>query len=151
SGSRHLYRRSNERPNVQLLLHSLTHTLGGETFPDLLQYLASKRKTIIYCATIELCWRLYIFLLRLLPAGRRRLTRVRLYHAMCWPDENEKTVALMRDDPMCQIIVSTVAFGQGFNVKTLLDSTQLGVAKTVAQTLQQGGRVGRDPSTIGRA
>lgn len=70
---------------------------------------------------------------------------------MCWPDENEKTVALMRDDPMCQIIVSTVAFGQGFNVTPLLDSIQLGVAKTVPQTIQQAGRVGRDPATIGRA
>ncbi|KAJ7458254.1 P-loop containing nucleoside triphosphate hydrolase protein, partial [Mycena latifolia] len=151
SGMFHMYRRSNERPNIQFLLRPLTHTLGGVEFPDLLQYLASNRKTIICCATIELCWRVYIFLLRLLPPGPRRLTRVRLYHAMCWPDENEKTVALMRDDPMCQIIVATVAFGQGFNVKTLLDSIQLGIPKTVAQAIQQGGRVGRDPSTIGRA
>ncbi|KAJ7105861.1 P-loop containing nucleoside triphosphate hydrolase protein [Mycena epipterygia] len=150
-GMFHLYRRSNERENIQFLFCALTHTLGGDSFPDLLPYLASKRKTIIYCATIELCWRVYIFLLRLLPPGPRRLTRVRIYHAMCWPEENEKTVALMRDEPMCQIIVATVAFGQGFNVKTLLDSIQLGVAKTVAQTIQQGGRVGRDPSTVGRA
>ncbi|KAJ7735896.1 hypothetical protein B0H16DRAFT_1574678, partial [Mycena metata] len=57
----------------------------------------------------------------------------------------------MRDDPMCQVIVSTVAFGQGFNVTPLLDSIQLGAAKTVSQSLQQGGRVGRDPTTIGRA
>jgi superfamily II DNA helicase RecQ len=151
TGAFHLYRRSNERENVQILMRTLTHTLGGDSFPDLLQYLASKRKTIIYCATIELCWRVYVFLLRLLPPGPRRLTRVRLYHAMCWPDENEKTVALMRDDPMCQIIVSTVAFGQGFNVAPLLDSIQLGVAKTVPQTIQQAGRVGRNPATIGRA
>ncbi|KAF7328233.1 ATP-dependent DNA helicase RecQ [Mycena venus] len=70
---------------------------------------------------------------------------------MCWPDENEKTVALMRDNPMCQIIVATVAFGQGFNIKTLLDSIQVGLPRSVPQTLQQAGRVGRDPSTIGRA
>ncbi|KAJ7113607.1 P-loop containing nucleoside triphosphate hydrolase protein, partial [Mycena epipterygia] len=151
NGMFHMYRRSNERPNVQFLLRPLTHTLGGEVFPDLIQYLDRNRKTIIYCLTIELCWRVYVYLLRLLPPGPRRLTRVRLYHAMCWPDENEKTVALMRDDPMCQIIVATVAFGQGFNVKSLLDSIQLGVPKTVPQALQQGGRVGRDSSTTGRA
>ncbi|KAJ7759723.1 P-loop containing nucleoside triphosphate hydrolase protein [Mycena maculata] len=151
SGMFHLYRRSNERENVQILLRTLSHTLGRDSFPDLLPYLASKRKTIIYCATIELCWRVYVFLLRLLPPGPRRLTRVRLHHAMCWPDENEKTVALMRDDPECQIIVATVAFGQGFNLKSLLDSIQLGVAKTVPQTVQQGGRVGRDLATVGRA
>ncbi|KAJ7795955.1 hypothetical protein B0H14DRAFT_3552674, partial [Mycena olivaceomarginata] len=126
-GMFHLSRRSNERPNVQFILRPLTHTLGGEEFPDLIQYLLSNRKAIIYCATIELCFRVYIYFLRLLPPGRRRLRRVRLYHAMCWPDENEKTVAMMRDDPMCQIIVATVAFGQGFNVKTLLDSIQVGL------------------------
>ncbi|KAJ7602745.1 P-loop containing nucleoside triphosphate hydrolase protein [Mycena polygramma] len=106
----HLYRRSNERTNVQFLLVPLTHGLG-----------------------------------------KQRLRRIRLYHAMCWPDENEETVRLIRDDPLCQVVVATVAFGQGFNIKTLLDSVSLGVPKTVAQTLQQGGRVGRDPSTTGRA
>ncbi|KAJ7212698.1 P-loop containing nucleoside triphosphate hydrolase protein [Mycena pura] len=150
-GMFHMYRRSNERPNVQFLRRTLTHTLGGTEFPDLIQYLLSNRKTIIYCATIELCWRVYVFLLRLLPPGPRRLTRIRLYHAMCWPDENEKTVALMRDDPMCQIIVATVAFGQGFNLKSLLDSIMLGVPKTVSQTTQDAGRVGRDLATTGRA
>ncbi|KAJ7769651.1 hypothetical protein DFH07DRAFT_954244 [Mycena maculata] len=138
-GMFHMYQRSNERPNVQFNLLPLTHTLGGEEFPDLIKYLLSNRKAIIYCATIELCWRVYIFLLRLLPLGPRQLICVRLYHAMCWPDENERTVALMHDDPMCQIIVATVAFGQGFNVRTLLDS------------IQQAGRVGRDLSTTGRA
>ncbi|KAJ7187588.1 hypothetical protein GGX14DRAFT_409058 [Mycena pura] len=58
---------------------------------------------------------------------------------------------LIRDDPLCQVVIATIAFGQGFNVKTLLDSVMLGVPKTVAQALQQGGRVARDPSTSGRA
>ncbi|KAJ7089958.1 P-loop containing nucleoside triphosphate hydrolase protein [Mycena epipterygia] len=126
-------------------------TRSVSIFPDLLHYLVEGRKTIIYCATIELCWRVFIYLIRLLPPGPRRLRRVRLYHALCWPDENEETVALIRDDPLCQVIVATVAFGQGFNVKSLLDSIQLGVPKTVAQALQQGGRVARDPSSTGRA
>ncbi|KAJ7185964.1 hypothetical protein C8R46DRAFT_882009, partial [Mycena filopes] len=95
-----------------------------------------KHKTIIYCATIEICWCVYIFLLRLLPPWPRRLTHIHLYRAMCWLEENEKTMALMCDDPMCQIIVSTIVFGQGIHVKTLLDSIQLGVAKTVAQTVR---------------
>ncbi|KAF7360481.1 ATP-dependent DNA helicase RecQ [Mycena venus] len=129
----------------------LTHGLGGYIFPDLLEYLKDNRKCVIYCATIELCWRVYIYLLRQLPPGRERLRRVRLYHAMCWPDENEETVRMIRDDPQCQIVVATVAFGQGFNIRVLLDSLMVGVPKTVAQTLQQAGRVGRDQSSNGRA
>ncbi|KAJ7213556.1 hypothetical protein GGX14DRAFT_301780, partial [Mycena pura] len=62
SESFHLYRCLNKRENLQILLHTLTHTLGGDSFPDLLQYLASKRKSIIYCVTIKLCWQVYIFL-----------------------------------------------------------------------------------------
>ncbi|KAJ7903972.1 hypothetical protein B0H13DRAFT_2334986 [Mycena leptocephala] len=93
----HLERRSNERPNVQFLLSPLTHGLGGDYFPELLQYLKDLRKSIIYCATIELCWRVYIYLRRLLPPGPQRLRRVRLYHAMCWPDENEEIVRMIRE------------------------------------------------------
>ncbi|KAJ7100131.1 hypothetical protein B0H15DRAFT_762852, partial [Mycena belliarum] len=78
----HLVRRSNERPNVQFLLFTLTNGLGGHDFSDLLQFLKDNRKTVIYCATIELCWRVYVFLLRLLPPGPQRLRRIRLYHAM---------------------------------------------------------------------
>jgi superfamily II DNA helicase RecQ len=70
---------------------------------------------------------------------------------MCWPEENEETVRMIRDDPACQIIVATVAFGQGFNIRVLLDSLMLGVPKTVAQTLQQAGRVARDQTSNARA
>ncbi|KAJ7182392.1 P-loop containing nucleoside triphosphate hydrolase protein, partial [Mycena crocata] len=147
----HLVRRSNERPNIQFLLSPLTHGLGGDHFPDLLQYLRDHRKAIIYCATIELCWRVFVYLLRLLPPGLERLRRVRLYHVMCWPDENAETVRMIRDEPECQIVVATVAFGQGFDIRTLLDSIMLGVPKTVAQTLQQAGRVVRDQVSNGRA
>ncbi|KAK6996141.1 ATP-dependent DNA helicase RecQ [Favolaschia claudopus] len=125
--------------------------LGGDTFPDLLRFLNDNRKAIIYCATIELCWRVYVYLLRLLPPGHERLKRVRLYHAMCWPDENEETVRMIRDDPACQVVVATIAFGQGFNIPVLLDSLMLGVPQTLAQTLQQAGRVVRDQTSNGRA
>ncbi|KAJ7251674.1 hypothetical protein C8J57DRAFT_1665991 [Mycena rebaudengoi] len=133
----HLVRRSNERPNIRFSLSPLTHGLGGDIFPDLLKYLKDNRKCVIYCATIELCWRVYIYLLRQLPPGRERLRRVRLYHAMCWPDENEETVRMIRDNPQCQIVVATVAFGQGFNIRVLLDSFMLGLPKTLRRRLSK--------------
>jgi superfamily II DNA helicase RecQ len=71
-------------------------------------------------------------------------------HAMCWPDENDETTSLLRDDPECQIVIATIAFGQGFNVKPALDSIQLGVAISVNQTEQQRGHVGRDLSVPAR-
>ncbi|KAJ7774508.1 hypothetical protein DFH07DRAFT_732431, partial [Mycena maculata] len=122
----HLLRCSNKQTNIQFLVIPLTHGLSRAEFPDLLKYLIEGRKTIIYCTTIELCWRVFIYLIRLLPPGPRRLKRVRLYHAMCWPEENKETIRLIRDDPLCQIVIATIAFGQGFNVKSLLDSLMLG-------------------------
>ncbi|KAF8147013.1 hypothetical protein K438DRAFT_2091114, partial [Mycena galopus ATCC 62051] len=95
----HLLRCSNEHTNVQFILAPLTHGLGGTEFPDWLQYLVDGRKMVLYCATIELCWCIFVFLFRLLHRGPQRLRRVRLYHAMCWPEENEATVVLLRDDP----------------------------------------------------
>lgn len=142
-GHFHHERRTNERPNIHFSLQTLTHTLGGDLFPDLLPLLAGNRKTVIYCATIQLCWRVFIYLWSLLPPSSERLIRVRIYHAMCWPEENEQTVQLMRDDPRCQIVIATIAFAQGFNVKSLLDSIQLGIATTLNQILQEEGRAGR--------
>lgn len=150
-GTFYTLRRTNERPNIQFLMSALSHGLGGNEFPDILPYLAANRKTIIYCGTIEMCWRVAVYLWRSLPPGPARLKCVRLYHAMCWPDENEETVRLIRDDSQCQVVIATIAFGQGFNIKPLLDSIQLGVASSLDQTIQQAGRVGRDFASTARA
>ncbi|KAF8054716.1 hypothetical protein FPV67DRAFT_1682210 [Lyophyllum atratum] len=142
--------RSNERPNIHFALEHLTHTIGGDTFPDLLPYLSAGRKTVIYCDTIELCRRVAVYLWSLLPAGLEKLTRVRLYHAMCWSEENEETIRLIRDEPRCQVIIATIAFAQGFNIKPLLDSIQLGVPSSMNQLVQQEGRIGRDGVSLSR-
>lgn len=85
-----------------------------------------------------------MYLWGLLPPGLEKLTRVRLYHAICWPEENEETVRPIHDDPWCQVVIATIAFTQGFNVKPLLDNLQLGVPTTLNQLVQPEGRIGRD-------
>ncbi|KII90231.1 hypothetical protein PLICRDRAFT_53320 [Plicaturopsis crispa FD-325 SS-3] len=149
SGNYFSLRLSNERPNIMFIRETLTHGLGGDEFPDLLRYLLSNRKTIIYCATIELCFRVLIYLMRMLRPGPERLRRVRLYHALNWDKFNEETVRLFRDDPLCLVIIATIAFGQGINIRTALDSIQFAV-DTIDQTEQQKGRVGRDLVTASR-
>jgi superfamily II DNA helicase RecQ len=130
-GSFHHERRSNERPNIQFIFEQLSHGLGGSEFPDILSYPSGNRKTILYCATIDKCFRVAAFLWRLLPPGPAKLKRVRLYHAMCWPDENDETTRFLRDDPECQVVIATIAFGHGFNVKPALNSIRLGVATSM--------------------
>jgi superfamily II DNA helicase RecQ len=47
-GAFHLIRRSNERPNVQFIMQTLTQWLSGYEFPDLLPFINSGRKTAIH-------------------------------------------------------------------------------------------------------
>lgn len=49
----------------------------------------------------------------------------------------------MDEDPECQVVIATVAFANGLNVKALLDSISLGIPDTVDQLRQQEGCVGR--------
>ncbi|KAJ6524932.1 P-loop containing nucleoside triphosphate hydrolase protein [Mycena capillaripes] len=46
-GRFHMIRRTNERPNIHLVLQTLSHGLSGYEFPDLLPFLRSGRKTIM--------------------------------------------------------------------------------------------------------
>jgi hypothetical protein len=73
-----------------------------------------------------------------------------MYHSLCPPAYNEETIYLIDNDPLCQIIISTVAFTNGINAKKLLDSISLGFAKTVDLMWQEKGRVGREPETVAR-
>ncbi|PPR04699.1 hypothetical protein CVT26_015024 [Gymnopilus dilepis] len=145
-----LIRRSNERPNTQFSIQYLPRGLSGDKFDFLLPYLADLRKTIIHCRTIDQVSRVHAYLWRLQPDGSDKLRRVRIYHSVCPADYNKETIQLLETDPQLQIVVSTVAFSNGLNAKTLLDSLSLGFGSTFNETWQEKGRVGRDPETIGR-
>ena len=145
-----LIRRSNERPNTQFSVQFVTHGLNGDKFPDLLPYLNSGRKTIIHCRTLDQVFRVYAYIWQLQPEGANKLVRARLYHSVCPPEYNEKTIQLIDTDPNCQFIIATVAFSNGLNAKSLLDSLSLGFATTFDESWQEKGCVGRNPETIGR-
>ena len=53
-GCFHLLRRSNARPEVQMLFREMKSGFGGQSFPELDWVLQEKRKTIIFCRTINL-------------------------------------------------------------------------------------------------
>ncbi|PPQ98765.1 hypothetical protein CVT26_014348 [Gymnopilus dilepis] len=145
-----LIRQSNERPNTQFGIEFLSQGLNGDKFPFLLPYLASGRKAIIHCRTIDQVSRVYAYFWRLQPEGSDKLRRVRVYHSICPPDYNKETIRLLDDDPHLQIVISTVAFSNGLNARSLLDSLSLGFGSTFNESWQEKGRVGRDPKTVGR-
>jgi superfamily II DNA helicase RecQ len=92
----------------------------------------------------------YVWAWRMQPDDANKLRRIRMYHALCAPEDNEGTIRLLEEDPYCQIVFATVAFANGLNVKSLINSLSLGFAETLNQMWQEKGRVGRDPHTLSR-
>jgi superfamily II DNA helicase RecQ len=83
-----LIRRSNEHPNTQFAVQFLTHGLNGDKFPDILPYLASGRKTIIHCRTVNQVSQVFAYIWRMQPEGTNKLIRARVYHSICPADYN---------------------------------------------------------------
>jgi hypothetical protein len=151
-GRFHLVRRTNERPNTQFNIVITKDSLSGSTFPSLLQYLSSNRKTVIHCHSMDVLWRVYIYLWRCLQSsGAHRLKRIRMYHGLLPAEYNVETLTLMETDPDFQVIVSTIAIANGINARSLLDSLSQGFGSTVGEMRQREGRVARDPDTVGRS
>jgi superfamily II DNA helicase RecQ len=63
-------RRSNLRTDVHLIFRVLRHGLGGWYFPDLKWIVEGDRKTVIYCDTISLAFRLLVYLWHCSPLDR---------------------------------------------------------------------------------
>jgi superfamily II DNA helicase RecQ len=149
-GSFHLIRRSNERPNTQFSIQVAKESLSGNTFPDLLPFLAASRKTIIHCQTLDDVFRVFTYLWRHLPPGSNKLRKLRMYHALFDPEYNAETIRLMEEDYALQIIIGTIAIANGINARKLLDNISLKFAKTANTMWQEKGRVGRDSDTVAR-
>ena len=145
-----LIRHSNKRPNIQFSIKTLSHGLGGSEFPSLLPYLNSGRKLVIHCKDINLVMRVFSYCGRQLAPGEDWFRRIRTYHALYSAEHNEATLDDMINDDECQVLIATVAFANGLNVKTILDSISLGVGDSIEQTWQQTGRAGRMRGTLAR-
>ncbi|KAJ7453181.1 P-loop containing nucleoside triphosphate hydrolase protein [Mycena latifolia] len=140
----------NERPNTQFIMEPLANGVSGTKFPQLIPYLNSGRKAVIHCRTIADVFRVFVYLWNALPANSNRLQRLQMYHSLRSFEDNEEILRLLEEDPRCQIVIATIAFSNGLNVKALLDSISIGFPDTVDQLWQEKGRVGRDPNTSAR-
>ncbi|KAJ6545717.1 P-loop containing nucleoside triphosphate hydrolase protein [Mycena capillaripes] len=146
----YVLRTSNERPNTQFIMEPLENGVGGKVFPQLIPYLNSLRKAVIHCRTLDNVLRVFLYLWKSLPPGPHRLRRLKMYHSLRSFEDNEEILCLLDEDPQCQVVIPTVAFSNGLNVKSLLDSISLGFPDTVDQLWQEKGRVGRNPDTAAR-
>jgi superfamily II DNA helicase RecQ len=145
-----LFRFSNERRDIQFVIQPLKHAITSRSYPQLLPYLNTGRKVVIYVPSLEISTRVYIYLIRLDGSGLAG-RRVRQYNALCHPDFNSETLRLMETDSHLQIIIATVALANGVHCSTIQDVLSIGMPKTLSQTEQQGGRAARLPDATGRS
>ncbi|KAF5383193.1 hypothetical protein D9615_004911 [Tricholomella constricta] len=144
-GRFHCVRLSSERVNVRPVLVELRHTLTGWDFPDIKWVFSTPGiKVIVYCATLDLQMRVALYGWNQYEIGPARLEKVRLWNSMTSPTYNERTLDLFHHNPETRVIVASVAFGLGMNIRIITDSINLGIPDTVEALVQQNGRAGRD-------
>ncbi|KAJ7886282.1 hypothetical protein B0H13DRAFT_1562878, partial [Mycena leptocephala] len=114
--------------------------LSGYEFPDLLPFLRRGRKLIVHFHSLPMLFRVYVYIWRMQPPCADKMRRVRMYHSLCRPEYNEETICLIQEDPGCQIILATIAFSNGINARTLLDSITLAFSSTIDILSQEKGR-----------
>lgn len=139
-------RLSNERPNVRTVIQELRHGLVGFAFPSVAHAVLPGEKAVIYCRSIDLSFRVAIYLWSLLEPGTYRGKRVRLFNSLTSAKHNAETMELFRDNPDTTTIVATIAFGMGVNVRNIRMIINLGLPGSVNDNVQQDGRAGRDGS-----
>ncbi|KAF9048057.1 P-loop containing nucleoside triphosphate hydrolase protein [Hymenopellis radicata] len=151
AGSFTLFRYSNERQDLQFIIEPLEHGINNNSFPQLLPYLNTGRKVVIYAPTLEIVTKLYLYLFSMEPPGVNHAQRVRPYTALCEPEFNLETLSLAKTDPRLQIVLATIALANGVHIPSLDDSISLGMPSTLSQTEQQAGRASRPPDATGKA
>jgi superfamily II DNA helicase RecQ len=137
-GAYHFLRYTNERPDMHLDIQILPRG-GRSSYSYLLPYISQGRKTIIHVRTIDDVYRCFIYLSRA-ARPNEQLTRFRMYHAALPDEYNNETLVLMENDPHLQVIIGTVAFTFGINVKGILDSLTPRFPDTLDVSSQEKGR-----------
>ncbi|KDQ50833.1 hypothetical protein JAAARDRAFT_51106 [Jaapia argillacea MUCL 33604] len=146
-GHFHTIRLSCERLNVRTVIRELTHGLSTYQFLDIAWIATPGMKAVVYCETIDLGFRVALYLWSLLPPGRQRVQQIRLWNSLTSSAHNKETLRLFREDIGTYAIVATVAFGMGMDEKNIRVVVNVGVTKSLSAWLQQIGHGGRDAAT----
>jgi superfamily II DNA helicase RecQ len=73
-----------------------------------------------------------------------------MYTSLCSAEYNQETLHLIDEDPEFQIIIPAIAFSNGVNARSILDSISLGFSSTLDNLLQEKGRAGREEGSVAR-
>ncbi|KAK7002117.1 hypothetical protein R3P38DRAFT_3215928 [Favolaschia claudopus] len=143
--------RSNARHDIQILFRQLHSGIDGRKFPELAWVLRNQDKTLIFGRTISLVFRLKVYLNSLCLDDPHRDFRIRTHTGLNWPDDKEKTLADIANEPGCQIIIATNGLAQGNDIRVIETVIQVGEPESSEMYVQKPGRARptvQDPRAI---
>jgi superfamily II DNA helicase RecQ len=144
--------RSNLRPNLRYIFRELATGLSGKEFPDIRWLLSTREKTLIFCKTANLSFRVLVYLWNLMDGTEaEKRIRLRMYNSILSDDFNEQTRQLMHDDASAQFIVATDALIVGIDFRSVWRGLQMGEHSTLGRAVQAAGRIGRDEQLVPEA
>ncbi|KII90823.1 hypothetical protein PLICRDRAFT_547294 [Plicaturopsis crispa FD-325 SS-3] len=151
-GRFHLIRRSNIRHDVQILFRTLRSGLAATAFPELAWVLREKGKTLIFCRSIHLGFRVAVYLWQLDPSIdiETRRKRIRLYNSLNWPTFNAETLELLHSALDAQVTIATDTLSVGIDISDFSLVIVLDPLDT-DEYVQKIGRVGRDRRLVSGA
>ncbi|KAJ3559456.1 hypothetical protein NM688_g328 [Phlebia brevispora] len=147
-GDFHLIHRSNRRPELRTIYRTLTTGLGGWKFPDFKHIWHQGKKTIMYCSTISLSFRLLTYLVSVAPRTPSPLKRVRMYNSLNSVEYNEESRRLFEEDNNLLILIATDSLMVGINLRNVVFVYLVDQPNCPEVIDQKEGRAGRDPTVV---
>ncbi|KAJ7623806.1 hypothetical protein FB45DRAFT_752350, partial [Roridomyces roridus] len=138
---------SNLRPSIRFLFRTMNSGIQGFSFPELNWILHEKRRTVIFCKTIALSFRVTCYLLRKAQQleWTNLLGRIRIYNSLNDATFNTQTLQLLDVAGVhSHVVVSTDALSVGWNPPHVLDVVIVGAIEDPDELIQKGGRVNRE-------
>ncbi|KAG0704641.1 P-loop containing nucleoside triphosphate hydrolase protein [Suillus ampliporus] len=142
-GEHHVIRHSNLRHDVQIIFHTLLSGVGGIRFPELKWTISSGRKTLIFCPSIHMAFRVHSYLLEVAIDLVDRHARIRLCNSVNSAAHNQETLDLLCDSSTPLIVVSTALLTNGVDPPGVEDVIVVPQPSTADELLQDFGRANR--------
>ncbi|KAI1784198.1 P-loop containing nucleoside triphosphate hydrolase protein [Ganoderma leucocontextum] len=125
-GHFHFIRRSNVRYDIRFLFRTVASSAQGIMFPELDWLLSEKRRVIVFCRTIAVCFRVAKYLM-----ARVELSdctdygtldeRIRMYTALDWDSYNEQTLITVHSGAASWAVVATDTLSVGVDISGTQD------------------------------
>ncbi|KAH7878315.1 P-loop containing nucleoside triphosphate hydrolase protein, partial [Lentinula edodes] len=142
-GKYHLIRRSNQRPDIQLIFREISSPVEGLFFPELDWVLKEKRNTIIFARRIHFGNRIHEYMYHQDKKSggdpRTVLKRMREYTSLS-AEYNEQTRVFMQSGD-CLVVFATSSLAVGVDVDNVQDVIVFGDPEDVNELIQMIGRI----------